>query len=106
VRVELWDGCGRTYIIETLDPGLVGRWFAEWAPRLVTADSRMETRIRLWPTDQAEMTQLGLNRQQEYRLDQDGLLLLAQEILDASKRAGELVESRRRNPVPPPRRAP
>ena len=90
MRVELVDWNGQPYTITSRDPELIGRWFAEWAPRLMSANTRMQTRIQIWPTDEDEFKALGAPAVHTYMLNQDSLLALAQMILDAAARLGEL----------------
>jgi hypothetical protein len=92
MRVEIYDWNCQAYTITSRDPKLIGEWFAEHAQSLMTADARAEIQIRIWPQDQQEHRLIGPD--QVTRFTQDGLLHLAQVILDASQKLAELESSR------------
>lgn len=84
MRVEIWDNVGQMRMITSCQPRLIGDWFAEQASELMTADARMQDcRLNIWPQTREEIKTIGEHR--EVRLDQDGLLQLAEKILEASK---------------------
>lgn len=89
MRVELIDPAGYCRSITSSDPELVGRWFAEHAPKVMSADCRLETRIRIWPENEQDH-ELLRHAGKGYPFTQDALLELAQVILDAAARQGEL----------------
>jgi hypothetical protein len=89
VRVEIQDWNGHGYTISSRNPALVGEWFAEQAAHLMTADSRMQIRIQIWPQDADEAKLIGAQSLSS-PMTQDGLLHLADCILTAAARAGEL----------------
>lgn len=97
MRIELQDCNGYSYRCDSRDPRIIGSWFAEHAEMLMTADSRMlPHRINIWPSDQREHQVLsGPARLQviEAKFTQDSLLELAQVILDASARLGEMEQA-------------
>jgi len=85
VRVEIHDCWAMTHTISSRDPELIGRWFAEHAAQLMTADARMnDCRLHIWPQDHAEM-ELIRSSHEEWQMDQDSLLALAGHILQVSK---------------------
>lgn len=92
MRVEIADWNGQPYVITSRNPELVGAWFAEHAAHLMTADARMEVRIRIWPQDHTEMDLIG--QPDQALLTQEGLLKLAEVILDASKKLADLEAKR------------
>lgn len=93
MRVEICDGNGCGYRIDSSDPELIGRWFAEQSWLLMSANSCFQPSIRIWPVTSREMEILsGPQRLTEmsYRMSQEGLLELAEHILHASARLAEL----------------
>lgn len=93
MRVEIQDWNGYGYTISSRNPALVGEWFAEHAAHLMTADSRMQIRIQIWPQDVEESKLIGAQHLAS-PMTQDGLLALADTILAAAARAGELEAAR------------
>jgi hypothetical protein len=91
MRVEIQHWNAQSYSITSMNPALVGEWFGEWAPRLMTADCRYEVRIRIWPQTHEEMQTIG---SVDATFTQDGLLHLAERILEASKKLGEMESAR------------
>ena len=89
MRVEIQDWNGYGYTISSRNPALVGQWFAEQAAHLMTADSRMQIHIQIWPQDAEEHEVLG-QQALTAKMTQDGLLELADHILKASQRAGDM----------------
>jgi hypothetical protein len=98
MRIELQDCNGHGYQCTSSDPATIGRWFAEHAELLMSADARvMPYPLYIWPQDAREQEILsGPARLQaiQARMTQDGLLELAQVILDAAARLGELEKTR------------
>lgn len=94
MRVEIADANMQPHMIDSADPELIGRWFAEKALMLMSADCRMMPyRISIWPQTPREQEILsGPVRLQviESKFTQDSLLVLAQSILDAAAKLGEL----------------
>ena len=88
MRVEIYDEVMRGHTIGSKNPRLIGEWFAEHAELIMSADARTMAQIRVWPEDDEEMSLIG--RQLHARFTQDGLLVLAQVILDAAAKLGEL----------------
>jgi hypothetical protein len=93
MRVEIQDGDGQGYTITSGDPALVGQWFAEHSAHLMSADARYQARMQIWPSTAFEYEILSSPRRLQAldsKFTQDSLLALAQHILDASARLGEL----------------
>jgi hypothetical protein len=88
MRVEIDDDYAYRHQIDSFDPELIGRWFAEHAKILMSANSTFgNCRMRIWPSTNEESKLIG---HQEIRMTQDGLLKLAEQILDVSKKLGDL----------------
>lgn len=88
MRIEIDDSDCYRHQIDTADPELAGRWFAEKAKLLMSADARWgQCKLRIWPSTHDEMKLIG---QQEMTLTQDNLLAFAQHILEVSGQLGEL----------------
>ena len=50
----------RTYIIDTHDPELAARWFAEHMPDLMSVNQALSSpQIEVWPETQAEHDSIG-----------------------------------------------
>jgi hypothetical protein len=92
MRVELTDWNMQQYSITSRNARTIGDWFAEHANNLMTGDNRLSIRIAIWPQSHEEMELIGGNRQ-EIQFTQDGLLHLAEIILGASKKLGDLEEA-------------
>jgi hypothetical protein len=94
MRIELYDCNGQMYRCDSGDPRTIGAWFAEHAEMFMSADGRVQPyQISIWPQDKREMEMLsGPMRLKviEAKLTQDSLLELAQVILNASARLGEM----------------
>jgi len=91
MKVEIWDWNRQVWSITSTNPTTIGAWFAEMADRLISADARMQDcRIHVWPQTHEEHDMLRSGNRTEYRFTQDDLLALAQCILDASAKLGEL----------------
>jgi hypothetical protein len=88
MRVEIVDWVGQPYTITSRKPELIGKWFAEHAGNLMSADNRAAIRINIWPQDIEEMKLIGKDSVTPFT--QDGLLALAERILEASKKLGDL----------------
>lgn len=97
MQIRLQDCNGQEYRCDSLDPQIIGAWFAERAELLMSANSTMMPYpLYIYPQTQREIDILsGFDRIRaiEARFTQDGLLELAQKILDASARLGELEAS-------------
>lgn len=97
MRIEIRDCLGQSYNCDSRDPCIIGAWFAEHAQLLMSADTRMMPYpLYIWPSDKREHDILsGPGRLQviEAQLTQDGLLGLAQVILDAAARLGEMEQA-------------
>jgi hypothetical protein len=89
VRVELTDCNGYPAMITSQNPKLIGDWFAEHAPGLMTADCRSQARIAIWPQSHEEMKTIG-QQHTAVTFTQDGLLYLAGQILEAAQALGEI----------------
>jgi len=85
MRIEIYDPNMQSHTLGSKNPRLIGDWFAEHAARLMSADSRNLTQIRIWPEDEEEIKLIGNASWLAVRFSQDGLLYLAEKILDASK---------------------
>ena len=61
MRIEIDDSDCYRHQIDTLDPELPpGRWFAEKAALLMSANTQWgECRLRIWPSTQAEAKTIG-----------------------------------------------
>lgn len=94
MRIELADANMYAHVIDSADAETIGRWFAEKAELLMSADVRMMPyRLTIWPQTPREQEILsGPERLKaiEARFTQDSLLELAQRIIEAAARAGEL----------------
>lgn len=90
-QFNLMDYQGYNHVLESNDLETIARWFAEWAPHIVSADSRMpEWRVRAYPTGQPgegkEWT--GWSQQQiEYMIGRnaDGRIRFIHDMMDAFK---------------------
>jgi len=89
VRVELYDWNAQAYVITSQNAALIGDWFAEQAGNLMTADSRLQVQIRIWPQSEAEAKTIGVQGLTE-KLTQDGLLHLADVILKAAAKLADM----------------
>jgi hypothetical protein len=85
VRVELWAWDGQTYGITSQRPDLIGEWFADTARQLMTADSRCEIRIRIWPQTKQEFEAVGNTA--EIPFTRPGLQALADRIATVAQLA-------------------
>lgn len=94
MRIEIVDSGAQVHVIDSADAKTLGCWFSEKAEQLMSADSRdMPLRVCIWPSSPHEQRLLsGPDRlvRFEQRFNQDGLLELAQRILTAADRAGQL----------------
>jgi hypothetical protein len=99
MQIRIMDCNGMEHRCDSADPGIIGAWFAEHAELLMSADVRtMPYPMYIYPQTAREQQILsGPERLKmiEARMTQDGLLELAQKILDASARLGELEETSR-----------
>jgi hypothetical protein len=96
MRVEIDDDNRQRHQIDSFDPELIGRWFAEKAKLLMSADTRWgDCRMRIWPSTLDEAKTIG-NPLNDVLFTQDGLLALADQILQASKKLGDLESARAR----------
>lgn len=90
MRIELHDCNAQMYRVDSFDPRVIGDWFAEHAQLLMSANAAMMPyQISIWPSTHVEANSIG-QISLEARWTQDGLLYLAEKILDASKHMGEL----------------
>lgn len=81
--IEIDDWLCQRRSIWTQDPELAGKWLAEQARDLMSADSRLgPCQIRIRPHTHAERAAIG---EHELPLTQDALLELASHILAASQ---------------------
>lgn len=87
IRIDIQDPVGRTRSITSKNARIIGDWFAEHARELMSADVREYTQIRIWPESQDEFKLIGPDPM--IRFTQDGLLYLAEKILDASKQLAD-----------------
>ena len=98
MMVSIRDCNGQEHRCDSSDPKIIGAWFAEHAELFMSANSAiMPYPMYIWPQTKRELEILsGPARLKviEAKLDQDGLLELAQKILDASARLGELENGR------------
>ncbi len=83
MRVELFDGCGYCYQVDSMDYDLIGRWFAEHAPLVMSADVRVSPGLRIWPTTPEE-SKLIPAFHRERKLTRDGILALAEHLTNIS----------------------
>ena len=85
MKVEIWDGVGRAYVINSADFDLIGRWFAEHAKLLLSADARYNHPVQLhvWP-DTAEESQLIPVYHRQSKVTQQSILTLAEHLLKVS----------------------
>jgi hypothetical protein len=99
MQITIQDCNGLMYRCDSTDPRIIGDWFAEHANLLMSADTRMMPYpLTIYPQTPRERAILsGPERVQaiEAKFTQEGLLELAQKILDASARLGELEEMAR-----------
>jgi len=103
MRVEIDDWNCMRHMIDSQDAETIGRWAAEKFRLLMSANACIgECRMRIWPSDQAEIELIG--QPNEELLTQDGLLYFAGVILDASAKLAAIEEARSR-PAPAPKSA-
>jgi hypothetical protein len=89
MKVEIDDDNAYRHQIDSADPELIGRWFAEKAKLLMSANAMWgNCRMRIWPSTNTESKTIGQGI--EARFTQDSLLSLAGQILEASKMLGDL----------------
>ena len=99
VRIELFDELGRPHQIDSADYELIGRWFAEKAKLLMSADTRINHPVRMdiWPSCATHEADMEVIRQAHMpiRSSDDllelikGLLRLS-EVWQAAEREAEL----------------
>ena len=94
MNIEIRDCNGQLFRCDSSDPLIIGAWFAEHAQMLMSADVRlMPYPLTIYPQTHREAEILsgpGRVEALEAKFTQEGLLELAQKILDASARLGEL----------------
>lgn len=90
MRVEIFDADSQAHVISSYDPRIIGDWFAEHARLLITSDTRMlPYKINIWPSTHEEFQAVG-SMSLTVNFTQDGLLHLAEAILEASKKLGDI----------------
>ena len=94
MRIEIDDWLCQRRTIWTSDPQLAGKWLAEQARDLTSADARLgHCKLRIWPTSHDEQQHIGHH---ELPMTQDALLDLASGILAASQTLAD-AETRKHN---------
>ena len=83
MRIEIYDSVMGISHDRQQEPPADRRLVRRAAALLMSADARMLTQIRIWPEDEEEIRLLGTNQQVAVRFTQDGLLYLAEKILEA-----------------------
>ena len=61
MRVELVDDMAYSHVIDSDDLDLIGRWFAEKAKRLISANTMYNhpVRMHIWPSTREESKLIG-----------------------------------------------
>jgi len=92
MRVEMRDSTGHPHVIDSADPGTIGRWFAEKAEVLMSANIQFNHPVSLdiWPSTDHERNTIGQWSIQP--LTADGVLELTSHLLNV---AGKLQEMER-----------
>jgi len=85
MRVEIPDYYGYMHVIDSADPGLIGKWFAEKAQVLMSADTGFNHPVSLdiWPATEHERLTIGKHSIRP--VTSDSLLELARHILNVSE---------------------
>lgn len=62
MNIQIQDGMGYVYRIDSQDLDLIGRWFAEKAPILISADERYNhpVYLNIYPTNKEEGDLIGV----------------------------------------------
>ncbi len=93
MRIEIDDSNSYRHEIDTNDPILAGKWFAEKAQLLMSANYAYgQCKLRIWPSTYEETTLIGHH---EIKFTSDALLELGNHILNASKQMS--INERKRN---------
>ena len=87
MRIEIYDPVGYCHTISSKNARTIGDWFAEHAAKVISADARMQSRMRIWPDDEDDLKILR-ERGRTFCFSQDDLLYLAEQILNASAEIG------------------
>lgn len=90
MRVEIFDAIMYRHSIDSSDPELVGKWFAEKAEMLMSDSAQFNHPVQMdiWPSTEQEHLIIG---QWSIRpVTQDSLLEFARHILNAAERLGEI----------------
>jgi hypothetical protein len=88
MRVELYDESGYLHRVDSADYELIGRWFAEKAQLLISADCRINHPVSLdiWPSGASTQADMEALRQAHLPIrSADGLLELVKGLLRLSE---------------------
>jgi hypothetical protein len=90
MRVQINDGDGCMHTIDSLNPALIGKWFAEKVEYFMSANTRVfhPVSMDIWPSTEHERLMIG--RQSIRPITQDALLELVRHLLNVSEKLGEL----------------
>lgn len=78
MRIEIWDGNSYAHVIDSADLDLIGRWFAEKAKLIMSANARFNhpAQLHIWPSGLAESDLIPAWHRNK-RLTQESVLALA-----------------------------
>lgn len=81
MRVEIWDSNAYSHAIDSADLDLIGRWFAEKAKLILSADCRYNhpAQLHIWPSTLDE-SKLIPEWHQHTRFTQESILSLAEHL--------------------------
>lgn len=86
MRVEIYDCNGQVYGITSRDLDLIGRWFAEMAPLMMSDNTRINhpAPLHIWPQDQEESKLIPDWQTRDRRFTADEILALAEHLTKIS----------------------
>lgn len=73
MRVTFIDPFGRNYDIDSENITIIASWVADMIPQIMTQDTRMEWRFRVWVGNDKEAKMVGSPYMRDEFLSEDGL---------------------------------